>query len=170
MQSPFDIILTREYVTLLRLEQKPFKPVQIDVDFQGETLRVPIFCWFFQLNEAPSDCSICTESIYDLPYVSSEHWTQTCAPFCGDWMWRVLPFPKKLSDSCNHPIDFCTPCLQQHIQTQLDQHGRNACNRVRCPSAGCDRVLTYEEIRLYAQSESFTTQVSRENDVRLEHD
>jgi hypothetical protein len=98
------------------------KFVQIyNVEHAGETLSIPIFTRFLRAEKEPTDCIICTESICDVSYGSIEEWTKVCAEFDGDWMWRVLLFPQKLGTKCSHAIDFCTLCLQQHIETQLEQ-------------------------------------------------
>ncbi|KAH7207828.1 uncharacterized protein BKA55DRAFT_530069, partial [Fusarium redolens] len=132
------------------------KFVQIyNVEHDGETLSIPVFTRFLRAEKEPTHCVICTESICDVSYGSIEQWTKVCAEFDGDWKWRVLLFPQKLGTKCNHAIDFCTPCLRRHIEVQLEQFGRSACDNITCPSAGCERLLTYEELKIYAQEETF---------------
>jgi hypothetical protein len=158
MKYPFDM----DYWDLHRTEaSSPLKVnskfVQIyNVEHAGETLLIPIFTRFLHAEKEPTDCVICTESIYDVSYGSIEEWARVCAEFNGDWMWKVLLFPQKLGTNCDHIIDFCTSCLQQHIETQLEQFGRSACDNITCPSEGWQRLLTYGEIQIYAQEETFS--------------
>jgi hypothetical protein len=157
MRYPFDM----EYQDLYHAGAAyPLKPnsrvVQIyNVEHAGETFSIPVFTRFLRTESQPTDCVICTESICEVSYGSIEEWTKICAEFDGDWTWRVLSFPQKLGTKCTHEINFCTHCLQQHIEVQLQQFGRSACDNIACPSVGCQRLLTYEELRLYAQEETF---------------
>ncbi|KAH7002886.1 hypothetical protein EDB82DRAFT_1817 [Fusarium venenatum] len=157
MRYPFDM----DYQDLYRAGAgSPLKAnsrvVQIyNVEHAGETFSTPIFTRFLRTESQPTDCVICTETICEVSYRSIEEWTKVCAEFDGDWIWRVLSFPQKLGTKCTHEINFCTYCLQQHIEVQLQQFGRSACDNIACPSVGCQRLLTYEELRLYAQEETF---------------
>jgi hypothetical protein len=157
MQYPFDM----DYQDLHRTGAgSPLKAnsqvVQIHtVEYAGETLSIPIFTRFLRTEKQPTDCVICTESICDVSYGSIGEWTRVCAEFDGDWIWRVLLFPQKLGQKCSHKIDFCTSCLRRHIDVQLEQFGRSACDNITCPSTVCQRLLTYEELQIYAQEEAF---------------
>jgi hypothetical protein len=68
----------------------------------------------------------------------------------------LLLFPLKLELECRHSIDFCTACLQSHIKAQLEQYGRGAADQISCPSADCRRKLSYQEIQLYGDRDTFT--------------
>jgi hypothetical protein len=70
-------------------------------------------------------------------------------------MWDILQSPISLELECRHRVDFCAACLQSHLRAQLEQHGRGAADRLSCPALDCSRNLTYQEIRLYADYETF---------------
>ncbi|RGP61352.1 e3 ubiquitin- ligase ari7 [Fusarium longipes] len=126
-----------------------------NMDHAGKSLSVPVFTRFLEVEKEPTECVVCTESFHDVCYDSIERWEGLCAEYSGNWMWKILLFPQKLGSSCGHKIDFCTSCLQKHIETQVEQFGRSACENITCPSEGCQRLLTYEEIKIYAKEETF---------------
>ncbi|CAJ0548172.1 Ff.00g049260.m01.CDS01 [Fusarium sp. VM40] len=137
---------------------QPFKPGRIQmikVDHGVSSITAPLFMRFIKRQRTPKECAVCTDEFFDICYNSVEEWIDLCAGFHGEWMWKILLFPVKLGSECGHEIDFCTVCLQQHLKTQLQQHGRNRCDQLACPSDGCARRLSYEEIRLYAEDETF---------------
>jgi hypothetical protein len=157
MYSPFDprfrYLARKKVGSPLKANFRLFR--LYNIDHSGEALRVPVFTRFLRTEPTSTECVICTESYYEVSYGSLEEWTKVCSEFGGDWMWKILLFPQKLHESCSHIIDFCTGCLQKHLQTQLDQFGRSACDNITCPSQECQRLLTYEEVQLYAQEETF---------------
>ncbi|KAF4998522.1 hypothetical protein FDECE_11763 [Fusarium decemcellulare] len=158
MRSPFDLLLCeiqpRENGSPLNAN---FRLVQMyDLDGAEGTLSIPIFTRLLPLQSTPSQCSICTELVRDCDYGCLDEWNAICTDYPGDWSWKILLFPRKLEANCNHAIDFCTACLRRHIESQLDQHGRMGCRLLTCPSVGCGRRLEYEEVRLYAQDETFS--------------
>ncbi|KAF4946955.1 hypothetical protein FGADI_10771 [Fusarium gaditjirri] len=114
-----------------------------DIEYAGETLRVPILTRLLRVEKTPTECVVCTDSIYDVCYGHIDQWLKVCVEFDGDWIWKLLLFPQKLATKCDHIIDFCTSCLQQHIQVQLETFGRGACENILCPSQKCQRVLTH---------------------------
>ncbi|KAF4334415.1 e3 ubiquitin ligase ari7 [Fusarium beomiforme] len=136
----------------------PFNPGNIKmirVDHQGGSILVPLFIRFIRRKRKAKECTVCTDEFFDVDYASVEEWLDLCAGFHGEWMWKILLFPVKLGMKCNHEIDFCSGCLEQHLKTQLEQYGRNRCDQLACPSDGCGRRLDYDEIRLYAEPETF---------------
>ncbi|KAM0438525.1 hypothetical protein ACHAPT_001274 [Fusarium lateritium] len=136
----------------------PFNPgsvKMIRVDHEGGSIPVPLFIRFIRRQRRPKECAVCTDEFFDVDFASVEEWLDLCAGFHGEWMWKILLFPVKLGMGCNHEIDFCTGCLEQHLKTQLEQYGRNRCDQLACPSDGCARRLDYDEIRLYAEPETF---------------
>ncbi|KAH7125966.1 hypothetical protein EDB81DRAFT_202425 [Dactylonectria macrodidyma] len=127
-----------------------------DVNQEGETtLRIPLFTELIQLSEKTKECSVCAESIRDLRFHSVDEWLEDWRGFHGLGMWKILKFPEKLGARCTHDIDVCSSCLQTYIQAQLQQRGRECCDNMRCPSFGCNRILEFDEIRLYADHETF---------------
>ncbi|KAJ3461128.1 hypothetical protein MRS44_011995 [Fusarium solani] len=102
-----------------------------------------------------NQCSIYTELIHNFCCGSFNEWNSICTGYRGDWLWKILLFPRKLEANCNYTTDFCIACLRRHIETQLDQHGRSGYYLLTCPSLGCRRRLEYEEVRLYAGDEAF---------------
>lgn len=139
----------------ISIEDSRYRLQMISVSHRGASFQVPLFSQFLQRERVAKECSVCTEEIYDVDIGSLERWTADCAAIEGDWMWQVLAFPAMLMIDCGHAIDFCTSCLQRHIDTQISQHGRSRCDRIPCLSAECDRSLTYNEIKLYAKAETF---------------
>ncbi|KAH7230317.1 hypothetical protein B0J15DRAFT_506357 [Fusarium solani] len=127
----------------------------IHAHYAKETLRIPIFTRLLQLQNTPSQCSIYTELIHNFCCGSFNEWNSICTGYRGDWLWKILLFPRKLEANCNYTTDFCIACLRRHIETQLDQHGRSGYYLLTCPSLGCRRRLEYEEVRLYAGDEAF---------------
>ncbi|KAF4978864.1 hypothetical protein FZEAL_4824 [Fusarium zealandicum] len=127
----------------------------ISVDHNGSSIRIPLFMRFLCWEKTPRECSVCTEKLFEVKYGSIDEWLDSCVGFHGEWMWKILQFPVKLGQRCNHEIDFCTGCLEKHLKTQLEQYGRSRCDQLACPSHGCGRLLTYDEIRLYAKPTTF---------------
>lgn len=136
-------------------------PVELcDVDGEeGTTVSVPIFTGLIHHSTKGRECSICTESIQDLQYHSLEEWIELWDGFHGRGMWTILKFPEKLGARCTHEIDVCSSCLQKYLASQVHQRGRTCCEKVACPSFECNRVLTFDEIRLYADQDTFARSV-----------
>ncbi|TVY74129.1 putative E3 ubiquitin-protein ligase ARI7 [Fusarium oxysporum f. sp. cubense] len=128
----------------------------LELDGTDEVLRVPIFTQLLQREQSPVECSICTEPVYDLVGEALKKWDTICSDYDGDWKWKVLPFPRKLEQRCSHTVDFCTECLENYIEAQLDQYGRAGCHLLTCPSSDCGRRLEYDEVKLYARQETFS--------------
>jgi hypothetical protein len=122
-------------------------------DIDQEDQKFPIFTRFFRRTATPRDCSICTESRYELNFDTVDEWVQSCESFHGPWMWNVLLFPTKFSLECHHEMDACKGCLAKHLSTQLEEYGVNGCDRLSCIS--CNRRLTHREVKLHANSETF---------------
>ncbi|KAF5673668.1 e3 ubiquitin ligase ari7 [Fusarium circinatum] len=157
MHSPFD----QRYRCPTRSKvgsplKQDFNHVELyNIDQGGKSLQVPIFTQLLRVEETPIECVICTESIYNVSYDAVDEWIEVCIEFDGDWVWKISRFPKILRARCKHTIEFCTPCLQRHIASQLEQLDKNTDDIIRCPSQTCQRLLAYEEIQLYAQKETF---------------
>ncbi|KAF5594082.1 e3 ubiquitin ligase ARI7 [Fusarium pseudoanthophilum] len=157
MHSPFD----QRYRRSTRSEAgspsiADFSHVELySIDDGRKTLQVPIFTQLLRLEKTPIDCVLCAESIYNISYDAVDEWIEVCTEFDGDWVWKISRFPKILRARCIHKIDFCTSCLQKHIGYQVEQLDKSACDDIRCPSLTCQRLLTYEEVQLYAQKEAF---------------
>ncbi|KAK0644598.1 hypothetical protein B0T16DRAFT_331378 [Cercophora newfieldiana] len=129
----------------------------VNVDQNGDnSINVPLFTQFLRRQETPKSCIICTDDFPDIHTGSAEEWLQLCEGSRGTWMWDILSSPLKLELECQHPVDFCTACLRSHLKAQLEQHGRGAAEQLSCPSAECHRKLSYQEIRLYGDHETFT--------------
>ncbi|KAF5722705.1 e3 ubiquitin ligase ARI7 [Fusarium mundagurra] len=129
---------------------------RLELNGPDEVLRVPVFTQLLQREQSPVECSICTEPIYDLPGEAINKWDTICGDYDGDWKWKFLRFPHKLDQMCSHTIDFCTECLENYIEAQLDHHGRAGCHLLTCPSVDCGRRLAYDEVKLYARQETFS--------------
>jgi hypothetical protein len=132
----------------------------LNIDHDGGSLKIPLFTRFLRRRGSPRDCSICADSFYDVEYESVQQWLDSCQGFHGEWMWQIILFPEKLKMTCNHEIDFCTNCVQTHLETSLEMLGRSRCDQLACPSADCGRHLTYDEIRLYAKPDTFSLYVA----------
>ncbi|KAF7557775.1 hypothetical protein G7Z17_g505 [Cylindrodendrum hubeiense] len=136
----------------------PFMPGKISlisVDHEGASIQVPLFMRFLSRLKRPTECAYCAEEFYDINFGSMTEWLDLCTGFHGDWMWKILQFPVKLGLECRHDIDFCTGCLGKHLESQLNQFGRSKCDQLACPAHGCGRLLAYQEIKLYAEPETF---------------
>lgn len=133
--------------------------VSVDDETGNSGVDVPIFTQFFKKSQGPKQCPICADDYFEFDVgASAEEWLQKCKGFQGKWMWDILSFPLKLglNDSgCQHPIDFCTTCLQTHLKSQLEQRGRGGSGQLLCMAVECRRKLDYHEIQLYAEPETF---------------
>ncbi|SCO92430.1 uncharacterized protein FRV6_16558 [Fusarium oxysporum] len=98
MKSPFDLTFPELYTLEKgKIDDINFKLGQLlEMDGADMTLRAPIFTRLLQLEQSPVECSICTESIYDLTNGTLNEWNTICRGYSGDWKWKVLPFPRKL--------------------------------------------------------------------------
>ena len=143
-----------------------FKPGRIrmlgvdveDASSQGQptTVQVPIFTRFF--NRKSVECVVCGEMLLEIDYgQNAPEWKDHCNEFPGPWMWDVLLFPAGLVMGCEpyHAPDTCKECLRTHLRVQLEQFGRDHCDRLSCPSADCGRRLNYAEVRTFADNETF---------------
>ncbi|KLP13594.1 uncharacterized protein LW94_10459 [Fusarium fujikuroi] len=157
MHSPFDERYRRQTRSEAGSPLKAdFNHVELyNIDEGRKTLQVPIFAQLLRTEKTPIDCVICAESIHNVSYDAVDEWIEVCVEFDGDWVWKISRFPKILRARCKHTINFCTSCLQKHIGSQLEQLGKSACDSIRCPSQTCQRLLTYEEVQLYAKQETF---------------
>lgn len=147
------------------------------VDHGEGSLQVPYLVDYLRRRPA-RECIVCTEELADVDIGSPEAWLSSLgSDFPGTWMWNVLLFPVRLglpcrhesgfcrqgdlsicqgdSACCGHEMNICTGCLQQHLESQLEQHGSACRDRLTCPE--CRRVLDYDEIKLYAKDETFQT-------------
>ncbi|EWG54934.1 hypothetical protein FVEG_13024 [Fusarium verticillioides 7600] len=156
MHSPFDPRYRRPARRAGSLLKEDFSHVELyNIDDGRKTLQVPIFTQLLRVEKTPIACIICAESIYNVSYDAVDEWIEVCTEFDGDWVWKISRFPKILRARCKHSIDFCTSCLQKHIGSQVERLDKTACDDIRCPSQKCQRLLTYEEVQLYAQKEAF---------------
>ncbi|KAK3317814.1 hypothetical protein B0T19DRAFT_405477 [Cercophora scortea] len=126
------------------------------VNHEGQNYSVPIFLKFLKRKTASKGrvCSGCSELRCDVDFGSLEDWTETCRDLCGSWMWEILAFPEKMAEACGHVMDFCNGCVARHIKAQIEMFGRNVTERISCPSEGCGRKLSYDEVKLYADKET----------------
>ncbi|CAH0046715.1 unnamed protein product [Clonostachys solani] len=150
---PPDAVMARE-------DMPSFNPAEIhmiSVEHQGATVDVAFPIGFIRKKRIPKDCAFCVEKMYDIETDVGRiwNWIEDCSGFNGEWMWEVLKFPLKLATECNHDIDFCTECLQQHLEVQLVRFGRGRCEHLSCPFPECRRHLAYQEVKLYAKPETF---------------
>jgi hypothetical protein len=90
----------------------------------------------------------------EIEYGSVDDWIETCKGFGGNWMWRLLVFPEKMAAACGHEIDHCSSCLAGHMKALVGGMGRDVADNMTCPSEGCNRKLTYEEVVLYADQDT----------------
>ncbi|KAK3689577.1 hypothetical protein B0T22DRAFT_514155, partial [Podospora appendiculata] len=129
---------------------------KFNIDRDGETVSVPIFLKFLKRKTASNGrtCSGCVDLRCDVDYGSLEDWTETCRDFTGDWMWKILVFSEKMAEACGHVMDFCNDCVANSIKAQIETFGLVVTERISCPSEGCSRKLSYDEVKLYANKES----------------
>ena len=115
-------------------------------------LQIPIFTKFFHRLEIAEDCPICLESYYEIKIESQERWMQACEGYHGAWMSEVFSFPTREALRCDHDMNVCKQCIRRHLESQLEQHGRNAQGRLTCLT--CNRVLSEEEFRSLSSAET----------------
>ena len=70
-----------------------------------------------------------------------------------------------LAAACSHDIDHCSDCLANHIRAKLEELGRNVADNLPCPTENCNRKLSYDEIKLYADKEICERWVRPESEV-----
>jgi hypothetical protein len=140
----------------------------------GAVAGVPILLRFLRRRKKPTECVVCDESYFDVNTGTAGAWAAVrgvgrggggsgssgggaheVADFDEDWMWRLLHFPAGDLVGCSHDFDTCKACLAKHIASHLEQLGRAAVQQISCPTIGCGRTLTYEEVRRLASKESF---------------
>ena len=129
-------------------------------------LQIPIFTKFFRRSETAEDCPICLESFHEIEIESQERWTQACEGYHGAWMSEVFSFPTRDALRCDHDMNVCKQCLRRHLESQLEQHGRNARDRLTCIT--CNRVLSEQEIRCLGSTETVQKYVDLQDIIILE--
>ncbi|KAK3313138.1 hypothetical protein B0H66DRAFT_387035 [Apodospora peruviana] len=132
-------------------------PVRMfDIDHGEDTLSMPIFMKFLVRKTAATGrwCSGCCEVRCEIDFPSLDAWIETCQGFTGDWMWRILVFPEKMTASCGHEMDHCNSCQAEHMKAKLEELGRDVADNMPCPSEECQRKLSYDEVKLYAGKET----------------
>ena len=118
-------------------------------------LQIPIFTKFFHRLETAEECPICLESYHEIKIESQDRWTQACEGYQGSWTSEVFSFPTRDAMQCDHDMNVCKICLQRHLESQLEQHGRNASGRLTCLT--CNRVLSEQELRCLGSTETVKT-------------
>ncbi|KAK4158409.1 hypothetical protein C8A00DRAFT_28689 [Chaetomidium leptoderma] len=118
---------------------------------------IPVFMKLLMRNTSTNGrwCNGCCEPRFEIDYGSADNWAKACEQFSGDWMWRILVFPEMLAAACDHDLDHCSNCLADHIKAKLEELGRNVADNLPCPTEGCNRTLSYDHIKLYADQETF---------------
>lgn len=117
-----------------------------------ETFEVPVFVDNI-IRKATRECVVCAESLADVADndEDEERWAAAIEGFPGHWTHQIRPFPSPAilpACSVSHPLNVCRACLGQHITTQLDTRGIDACQSLSCPSLGCEHEYTHEEVRM----------------------
>lgn len=144
----FSVLCTNDYN-----EAEPFDAGEVLMgSLDRVDLKIPIFTKFFRRSVTPKDCSICLESFHEIDVECDEEWKKACEGFHGSWMFEIFSFPTRNTLHCDHDTNFCKGCLARHLESQLDQHGRNARGRLTCPI--CNRVLSENEIRCLCSAET----------------
>lgn len=117
---------------------------------------VPFFPKLLVRQSTPKECITCSKKIFEVAYSNIDRWKWACAHLCGDitgpWMWKVLAFPTRETQKCDHVFDVCRTCTAEHIRNTLESRGSTACDRLTCPQ--CNRKLEYEETIELADSET----------------
>ena len=128
---------------------------------------IPIFMKLLRRNTSTNGrwCNGCCEPRFEIDYGSTDNWAEVCRQFGGDWMWRILVFPEMLAAACSHDLDHCSDCLANHIKAKLEELGRDVADNLPCPTEDCNRKLTFDEIKLYADKDVFEKWVPPESEV-----
>lgn len=128
---------------------------------------IPIFMKLLRRNTSTNGrwCNACCEPRFEIDYGSADKWAEVCGQFGGDWMWRILVFPEMLAAACGHDLDHCSDGIANHIKAKLEELGRNVADNLPCPTEDCNRKLSYDEIKLYADKEVFEKWVPPESEV-----
>src|SRR5262249_53549697 len=88
----------------------------VDVDYEGEKLRIPILTRFLRRQTTPRECPVCTETYFDVDVESEDAWSEACAGFQGDWLWSLPMFPtRRTMPDCRHDLDTCKQCIARSL-------------------------------------------------------
>jgi len=140
-------LLERSFILNSDSETSPHDEVGIlkNADLEDCATPVPIFADFFRRVTEPIECCICAESYSDILIEDEQHWLVTCENFKGKWMMDYVSFPLKSTlKDCEHSIESCKNCYENHLRSDIEVLGRSVCDRLTCPQ--CSRVLNDVEI------------------------
>ncbi|KAM7198876.1 hypothetical protein V8F20_005943 [Naviculisporaceae sp. PSN 640] len=145
-------------VDIVSLSVTPHR-VPVDSVDGTETLQVPVFVENI-IHKGARECIVCAEFLPDVVDNDDdeERWTADIKEFPGHWPRFIRPFPSPdLLPICSasHPLNICWACLAQHVRTQLDSRGIDACESLGCPSPGCGHRYTHEEVRMLVPPDVF---------------
>lgn len=144
----FSVLCTNDYHAA-----EPFDVGEVLMgSLDRDDLQIPIFTKFFRRLVTPKDCSICLESFHEIDVGCDEQWRNACEGYHGSWMSQLFSFPTRNTLRCDHDMNVCKRCMARHLESQLDQHGRNVKGRFTCPI--CNRVLSENEIRCLCSAET----------------
>jgi len=115
------------------------------VALYGEPMDIDGVSPFHEYNARPVDTPQATSTYVD----ERTHLRSRDCVVCGDSV-HVVDLPSLAE--CDHRPETCTDCYSGWITAQLQS---SSWREAKCPGNKCNTVLSYHEIRLYAQPEIF---------------
>ncbi|KAI4950905.1 hypothetical protein J4E86_007413 [Alternaria arbusti] len=119
--------------------------IQDYVALYGEPMDIDGVSPFHQHNARPVDTPQATSTYVD----ERTHLRSRDCVVCGDSV-HVVDLPSLAE--CDHRPETCADCYSGWISAQLQS---SSWREAKCPGNKCKTVLSYHEIRLYAQPETF---------------
>ncbi|KAK3361943.1 hypothetical protein B0T24DRAFT_724380 [Lasiosphaeria ovina] len=100
-------------------------------------------------------CDFCLERFFEADFDTIGGWVDVCEGIEGDWMWQVFDFPLKLALFYDHPFHCCTSCLSGYMKRKTRRLQGGVVDNLPCPYPPYHRILSNDEIRLYADPETW---------------
>lgn len=118
---------------------------------RGE-LVIPIFAKCFQRSTTGQECIICTESYLEIDWGPADEWILASEGFEGPWPSKMMHFPTRDMQACEHPLNVCKKCFEKYLEERLTQNARNPEGCFTCPE--CRRALEPSEVKHLASVET----------------
>jgi hypothetical protein len=74
---------------------------------------------------------------------------------CAEDFGKHISLPAWITPACMHPPSVCSECWMKSIKIDLDS---KVLDQIKCPV--CDTVLTFDDVKGLADTETFTRQVA----------
>ena len=131
--------------------KKSFDPGLIKrICLSTTTRSVPLFTRLFKREPIARECIICAEQKFEVKYDGLLQLEGSDAEFADEWKWRILEYPTKFIQQCNHELEVCRECYDRHICVSMETGNIDS---IACLQ--CDRVFSHSEVNDLATLETF---------------